>query len=195
MSVSNGSWSAARATGGVGIRELAALDLVEQVVDHLLVRRADEEDVLALPPVRDLGAHERVGERHAVRRRPLGQVVLGARHAVGERDRVRRVELVGRFQHVAILARRVVVGDPEPSLDVGDHEVGRLLRLLGDDELGALPSVRHLGVGQLRGELGLLVERPPREVVDDTDRVRVGWAPVGHRGLASIPATLSPGLG
>ena len=92
-------------------------------------------------------------------RSPSGQsveVVLGGGHAVGDVDRFGSTSSGCRAPRSAV----VVVHDAEALLDRGDDGVGRSLVRLGHHQLGAVPRVRDLGLGQLRRQLGLLVERP-----------------------------------
>jgi hypothetical protein len=131
--------------------QVAALDRVEEVVDHLLGVGGDE-DAGTVPPVRDLGVDERRAEQVEIAGRPLVEKELGGGLVVDEHDR-ERADLL---------------------LDLREQSVGRGLGGLGDDQLLAVPPVRDAGLDERLGQLGTLVDRPAGEVVVDLHHVGVG---------------------
>ena len=117
---------------------------------------------------------ERVAERLPVGSRPFVEVVLGGRDTIGQRDGDRRLAALEQLTGGGIAL------DAQPHLDLGDDQVSGLLAGFGHHQLGVVPRMRDLGVGHGRRELGLLVERPLRQVVVDPGGVWVVGVPVGH---------------
>src|SRR6185312_959085 len=111
---------------------------------------------------------------------PLTEVVLGGDDVVAQLDRLGLAER-GVLRH-----ERIVV-DAEALLDECDRRVGGDLELVGHEELVAVPGVRDRRLGEVAGQLGLLVEAPTAEVVVDPDDVGVVRVPVVGHGARRYP--------
>ena len=139
-------------------RQIAGLDRVEEVVDDVFGVRGDVQR-RAVPAVRDLRLEERLLEQFDVGRRPLVEPELGRRH-VGREPDGERAEL---------------------ALELVEQLVDGVFDLLGDDQFVTLPGVRVTGVGERRRQLGALVDRPRRHVVQHVHGVGVVRIPVDRR--------------
>lgn len=140
--------------------------LVENGLDQLFGGGRYHEDLLG-PTVCDASRDQPLGDLAPLLHRILVEVVLG--------------DFVS-FTDSTLNCRRT---DAQFFLESIEKSIDDSLVFFGYDEFGLHPGVRDVSVGEQRGEFGLLIGRPRRQVVEDVRGVRIERVPVGHGGNAT----------
>lgn len=140
--------------------------LVEDRLDQILGGGRHHEDFLG-PSMGDAGRHQSLGDLAAFLHRVVVEVVLGD------------------FVTIPDSALNRCRSDAEFFLETIEESIHDALVFFGNDEFGFDPCVRDVGVGEQRGEFGLLIGRPRRQVVEHVGSVRIERVPVGHGGNAT----------